>query len=109
MDDEQEVRKLDGDDLQFDASVIDPDEDEPVIEIVRRWAHNNWISSILQSSKCVGFADPVPSRGLSEPNLLHVLFCATQYPKSIMWRINSDCQPGLARFDTRLLAGVLGH
>jgi hypothetical protein len=78
VDDEQEARKLDGDDLQFDASVIDPDEDEPVVEIIRGRRDNNWISGIFQSDKCVGLADPVPSRRLSEPNLLHVLLCATQ-------------------------------
>jgi hypothetical protein len=71
---------LDGDDLQFDASVIDPDEDEPVVEIIRGWRDNNWISGIFQSDKCVGLADPVPSCRLSEPNLLHVLLCATQWP-----------------------------
>jgi hypothetical protein len=69
---------LDSDDLQFDASVIDADEHESVVEVIRRCGHNHCCSGILQSGKCVGFADAVPSGRLSKPYLLHVLLCATQ-------------------------------
>lgn len=78
MDDEQEARKLDSDDLQFEPSIIDPDEYEPVVKIIRGWAHDNWFSGILQRGKRMRLADPVPSGRLSEPDLLHALLCATQ-------------------------------
>ncbi|MDA8047558.1 MAG: hypothetical protein M0Z30_20385 [Actinomycetota bacterium] len=78
MDDEQKARKLDRNDLQFDASIIDPDEHEPVVKVIRWWVHDDCVSGILQGGKCMGLADTVPSGRLSEPNLLHVLLCATQ-------------------------------
>ena len=78
MNHEQAVRKLDGDDFELESSVIDTDEHQAIIKVVRGAWDDYGIPGILQRCQSTPFADAVLSGRLSKPNLLHEPFCATE-------------------------------
>lgn len=67
MDDQQAVRFDQGDNLQFDASIVRPDVDPLLVERSGRGNHGR--GCVDDYVQCVSFADPVLARCAGEADL----------------------------------------